>query len=377
MIRTANAPSSDASRPPAYPVVDTDVHEYFKGFQALVPYLSKGWHSKITEWGFKGVETGFPYTSGMVHRTHESRHDWRPAEGGELGSDLEVMRRNLFDERGLSLVVLSNLQTLVSTMRGEHEFGTALASAYNDQLIEHWLEKEPRLGGGMCINIHDPEHAVREIDRVGGHPQIVQVVLPTVVDQQLGDPRYRPIWEAIVRNRLVLGMHHGYGTRTVFNYPRQHLEWKSLAPSHGMMAQLASFIFNGVFDAYPDFRVIAIEAGFTWLPYFMSRLDHQYISLRDQVPWVKQTPSDHLRRAVRFTTQPIEKLTQRRFMSWIEDTAGDSMLMFSSDYPHYDSDEQDEALPAGIPDELLAKIMGGNALATYPKLKPMLAKSTP
>ena len=374
MTTTASSAGNIAAQKTTFLVIDTDVHEYFKGFQALLPYLPKGWHERITDWGYKGVEVGFPYTSGMVHRTWESRKDWRPADDGELGTDLDVMRRNLFTERGVSLVVLSNLQTLVSTMRGEHEFATAIACAYNDQLIEHWLTPEPRLAGGMCINIDDPEHAVREIDRVGGHPQIAQVVLPTLSDQQLGDPRYRPIWEAIIRNRLVLGMHHGYGTRTVFNYPRQHLEWKSLAPSHGMMAQLASLIFNGIFDSYPDFRVIAIEAGFTWLPYFMSRLDHQYVSLRDQVPWVKQIPSDHLRRAVRFTTQPVEKMTQRQFTSWIEDTRGESMLMFSSDYPHYDSDEQDEALPPGIPAELEAKIMGGNALATYPKLPAMLAR---
>jgi predicted TIM-barrel fold metal-dependent hydrolase len=368
--RTADA----ADRRVTFPVIDTDVHEYFDGFKALVPYLAPGWHSRITEWGFSRVDVGFPYTSGMVKRTYESRDDWRPADGGELGSDLDVMRRNLFEEGGVSIAVLSNLQAQVSFMKGEHEFGTALASAYNDQLIEHWLDKEPRLAGGMCINIHDPEHAVREIDRVGSHPQIAQVALPTIVEQQLGDPRYRPVWDAIVRNGLVLGLHHGYGTRTAFHYPRQHIEWKALAPSHGMMSQLASLIFNGVFDEFPDFKVIAIEAGFTWLPYFMSRLDAQYVSLRDQVPWVKKTPSAHLRGSVRFTTQPMEPTTKRQLTDLIDAVDGSSMLMFSSDYPHYDSDEMDEALPAGIPEDLLARIMGGNALDTYPKLRGMLSR---
>jgi predicted TIM-barrel fold metal-dependent hydrolase len=365
------------ARPTPWPVVDTDVHEYFDGFKALVPYLAPGWHPKILEWGFKGVDVGFPFTSGMVHRTYELRDEWRPADGGELGSDLELMRKNLFEDEGVSLAVTSNLQTQVSMMRGEHEFGTALASAYNDQLIEQWLDKEPRLGGGMCINIHDPEHAAREIDRVGGHPRIVQVALPTVVDQQLGDPRYLPVWRAMVRKGLVLGLHHGYGTRTVFNFPRQHLEWKALAPSHGMMCQLASFIFNGVFDELPGFKIVAIEAGFTWLPYFMSRLDAQYVSLRDQVPWVKRTPSAHLRDHVRFTTQPMEPMTKQQLLTLQENIGSDSMLMFSSDYPHYDSDEVGEALPAALPRELVAKIMGGNALDFYPKLAAMLAPQAP
>jgi predicted TIM-barrel fold metal-dependent hydrolase len=141
-----------------------------------------------------------------------------------------------------------------------------------------------------------------------------------------------------------------------------------------MMSQLASLIFNGVFDAYPDFKVVAIEAGFTWLPYFMSRLDAQYVSLRDQVPWVMKTPSAHMRDSVRLTTQPVEPMTRQQLTNLIDAVDGSSMLMFSSDYPHYDSDEIDEALPTGIPDELLAKIMGGNALNTYPKLRGMLSR---
>ena len=45
------------------------------------------------------------------------------------------------------------------------------------------------------------------------------------------------------------------------------------------------------------------------------------------------------------------------------------MLMFSSDYPHYDADEIGEALPAGLPESLAERIMGQNALDSYPKLR--------
>jgi predicted TIM-barrel fold metal-dependent hydrolase len=349
-------------------VVDADVHEYFKGFDALVPYLDPAWRRVITDFGFKNIPTGFPYWSGSIKRTWETRTEWRPRDQGELGSDLEVMRRNLFDELGISIAITNNLQVPVSVLQGSYDLGAALASAYNDQLVEKWLTPEPRLMGSLIVSIDDPAGAAREIDRLGGHPQVVQVALPTLVDRQLGDPRYRPIWEAITRNRLVLGLHHGYGTKTVFGYPRQHIEWKALAPSHAMMAQLSSLIFNGVFDAFPDFRVVAMEAGFTWLPYFMSRLDQQYISFRDQVPWLKRRPSDHLRAAVILTTQPMEFISGRQFMNLIDDVGTDDMLAFSSDYPHYDADVVSEAVPDGVPEATRIKVMGANALRTYPKL---------
>ncbi|MEA2682298.1 MAG: uncharacterized protein QOK05_626 [Chloroflexota bacterium] len=356
-------------------IVDTDVHEYFNGYAALLPYLAEPWRPLIAEWGFNKIDVGFPYVSGSVKRTYESRLEWRP-EKGELGSDLGVMRRNLFDEWGVEIAIINNLQVPVSFMNGSYEFGVALAAAYNDQVIENWLDPEPRLRGSIIVSLDDPAAAAREIDRVGGHPQMIQVALPTVVAHELGDPRFRPIWEAIVRNELVLGLHHGYGTKTVFGFPRQHIEWKALAPSHVMMSQLSSLIFNGVFDAYPALRVVAMEAGFTWLPYFMSRLDQQYISFRDQVPWVKRKPSDHLRSNVVLTTQPMEFLTARQFMNLVDDIGGDQMLVFSSDYPHYDSDVLSEALPNGIPDDTRARVMGLNALAAYPRLA-RLASAAP
>lgn len=352
----------------ALTLVDCDVHEYFRGFEALAPYLPEAWRRVVLEYGFKSIPTAFPYWSASVRRTWESRDEWRPDDGGDLGSDPALMSRNLFDDLGIDLAITNNLQVPVSFLQGSHELGTVLATAYNDQLVSAWLDREPRLRGSLIVNIDDPAAAVREIERLGDHPQVVQVALPTLVDQQLGDPRLRPIWEAMVRHRLVLGLHHGYGTRTVFGYPRQHIEWKSLAPSHAMMAQLSSLIFNGVFDAYPDFRVIAMEAGFTWLPYFMGRLDQQYISFRDQVPWVKRRPSDHLRANVVLTTQPMEFLSARQFLNLLQDIESEEMLVFSSDYPHYDSDVVTEALPGGVPEGVRAKVMGRNALRFYPKL---------
>lgn len=366
---TAPRRKDEPAAEPKALIVDTDVHEYFKGFDALVPYLDPAWRRVVTEFGFKSIPTGFPYWSGSIRRTWETRLEWRPRDDGELGSDLDVMRRNLFDELGIGIAITNNLQLPVSVLQGSYDLGAALASAYNDQLVEKWLTPEPRLMGSLIVSIDDPAGAAREIDRHGGHPQVVQVSLPTMVDRQLGDPRYRPIWEAITRNRLVLGLHHGYGTKTVFGYPRQHIEWKALAPSHGMMAQLSSLLFNGIFDAFPDFRVVAMEAGFTWLPYFMSRLDQQYISFRDQVPWLKRRPSDHLRASVLLTTQPMEFITGRQFMNMIDDIGTDEMIAFSSDYPHYDADVVSEALPDGVPDSVRTKVMGLNALRTYPKLR--------
>jgi len=43
------------------------------------------------------------------------------------------------------------------------------------------------------------------------------------------------------------------------------------------------------------------------------------------------------------------------------------MLMFSTDYPHWHFDGND-ALPDGLPEHLMRKILIDNAMKTYPRL---------
>jgi predicted TIM-barrel fold metal-dependent hydrolase len=51
-----------------------------------------------------------------------------------------------------------------------------------------------------------------------------------------------------------------------------------------------------------------------------------------------------------------------------EQLHSDDILLYSSDYPHWQFDG-DDVLPAGVPDALRAKIMVDNPLATYPRCR--------
>ena len=51
----------------------------------------------------------------------------------------------------------------------------------------------------------------------------------------------------------------------------------------------------------------------------------------------------------------------------IEHLESDELFLFSTDYPHWQFDG-DGALPSGLSEALLRKILYGNALATYPRL---------
>ena len=51
----------------------------------------------------------------------------------------------------------------------------------------------------------------------------------------------------------------------------------------------------------------------------------------------------------------------------IEEIGCDKMLLFSTDYPHWHFDGTD-AVPNGLPDDLVRKILIDNPLETYSRL---------
>jgi predicted TIM-barrel fold metal-dependent hydrolase len=72
---------------------------------------------------------------------------------------------------------------------------------------------------------------------------------------------------------------------------------------------------------------------------------------------------------VRFTLQPVDgpphPAQLERFM---EHMGSDELLLFSTDYPHWQFDGM-EAMPEGISPALARKITRDNPLATYGRLQ--------
>ena len=102
----------------------------------------------------------------------------------------------VIDAYDLSYVVLTGY-FYPTMLKLQYGLATALAAAYNDYVAEHWLARDERFIGSVQIFARDPEGAAREVDRMAAHPQVRQVMLPVVDDIAYGEPRYRPIFEAL------------------------------------------------------------------------------------------------------------------------------------------------------------------------------------
>jgi predicted TIM-barrel fold metal-dependent hydrolase len=118
-----------------------------------------------------------------------------------------------------------------------------------------------------------------------------------------------------------------------------------------LASHLVSLIAHGVFERYPSLRLLMVEAGVAWVPGLLWKMDDQYRSVRAEVPWMKRWPSEVFQRHVRLTTQPLEGPTDRDSLIAVLDAYGAAdVLCFSSDYPHWDTDQKDHVartLPRG------------------------------
>lgn len=344
------------------PVIDVDVHEGLRSVGELLPYLGEPWRGRVAASdGWEGIDR-FPYSYPQIAGV--AMAEAATGDGSPAGSSYEQMRDQLLDAHAIEYAILvSSFQP--TDMRTQPEFATALASAYNDWVLENWLVRDGRLRGSVTIAAQDPHAAAREMDRVGSDPRMVQVNLPASTRDVFARSFYRPIFEAAVRNDLTVAFHHTNSTETAVGLPTYYIEWHT-AVSQAWQSQLIGLVCHGVFDEFPELRVVMLESSWTWVPSTMWRLDHNYRSLRREVPWVKRMPSEYIREQVRFTTQPMEYPEDPEDLYRMFEMIGsDDFLLFSTDYPHWDFDSPSHVFPKSFPKDLRRRILADNARDFY------------
>lgn len=346
-------------------LIDCDIHNHPASDAALRPYLPERWRRHLERFGSRarhGLAQGYPYPKSTPQA---ARVDAWPPDGGPPGSSLAFMREQLLDPLGVAVGVLNCLHAGANQL--DLDLGAALCRAVNDWQVAEWLEPEPRLRASIVLPVEDPQRSALEIDRVGDHPGFVQALLLVRTCEPLGRRRYWPIYEACVRHGLPVGVHFGgYGGNPIASsgWPSYYLE-DHTAMAMSFQAQLVSLVFEGVFEALPDLRLVLVEGGVAWLPPLLWRMDRLFQSMREEVPELRGRPSEYVRRNVWLTTQPVEEPLRPDHLLQVFDRIGGDRLLFATDYPHWDYDDPARAFPAPLPIGLRERVYAGNARALY------------
>jgi predicted TIM-barrel fold metal-dependent hydrolase len=297
------------------------------------------------------------------------RSDTVLPDGSRIECSPENLGRHLLDPFGIEYGILTggNLHIGLSP---DPDYAAAYVAAENDIIAADWLPKEPRLRASITISPADPELAAREIRRWKGHPGFVQVMMASGARIPYGQRIYHPIYAAAVECGLPVGIHPGSegvgisGAPTAAGYPTTYFEWHTgLVGSY--MAHLISLVSEGVFVRFPSLRFIMIEGGVSWLPPLLWRFDKNWKALRQSTPWLTRPPSEIVRDHILLTTQPIEEPDNPAHLHQVlEMFDAGRMLMFSTDFPHWDGDTPQHAA-RHLPPSIRRRVMSETARELY------------
>lgn len=348
-------------------IIDTDIHTRCYA-ERIRDFLAEPWRSRWAS-GSRGAPLpGYWNPGGVV------RSDAVTADGEGLDYNPSALAKEFLDPYGIEIGIL-NHDGLSAALCPDPDYAAAMVSAYNDLHIEDWLPADPRYRMSIVVSPMDPKRAAAEIHRLGDHPGVVQVLLPGGSVLPYGHSFYHPIYAAAVEHDLPVATHPGTegagptGPPSGPGYPSRYLEWHT-GLSHYAASQLLSLVSEGTFQRFPTLRMAILEAGVSWLPPLMWRFDKNWKALRRTTPWLDRPPSEIIRERFRLSTQPLEEPPKlAHFRAVMEMFPAEEMLMFSSDFPHWDGDTPDFAGRAFAP-KMRHRVMSETAREFYRLDKP-------
>jgi predicted TIM-barrel fold metal-dependent hydrolase len=207
--------------------------------------------------------------------------------------------------------------------------------AFNDSLHEWASVDAKRLIVSYQIPIYDVDFAVSEIKRIvelGGKSLQLPVYPSEAGLPEYFDKRYDPMWATIQETGLPVCLHIGLNTNI------KDLARRDPTPNAGVMVPIVALlcaesygmiIMGGVLERFPDLKIVYVEPGVGWLPWWMEVADDLTLRQGYDFPAIKELPSFYFKRncSVTFIDEATAIQTQRH-------TIGVENLMWSTDYPH-------------------------------------------
>jgi predicted TIM-barrel fold metal-dependent hydrolase len=229
---------------------------------------------------------------------------------------------------------------------GDLDLAYAAARAHNRGMLE-FCSADSRLLPSLYVPLCDPDKAqvaAKEALEQGAAALLVASGCP---------PRYSPshtdlypVWERAQEANIPVVFHVG-GTGDLID-KNYFVNGRPIPPDfHGgeenfrsvdymgipvpPAQTLATLIFDGVLEAFPELHIGVIEQGAIWVPSWLRQMESAFEAFRrheERLQGLSLSPSEYVHRQVRFTPYPTEDV------GWIIDQAGADLVLFSSDYPH-------------------------------------------
>ena len=320
---------------------------------------------------------GFPSTLGAMGDPEigRIRKDPNRTYMGEapFGSMDPSERIKVLDAEGLDAVVLyTTVGLLWEAELEDPELTQAYCTAYNRWITE-FCSESPRLVAAAHLSLTDPQAAAREAERAVDAGARGVFVAPFIHGRKpIGHPDNNPVFAACQDLDVPFAIHPTFQPawcnpqRFAPEYGRDLGLYASVTAADGVRHQFTTLFDYGVFDTFPNLKVIVLESGGGWIGYWLDRIDAVYghTAMGTRVP-LKHKPSDYFRERVWISCDPDE-----RTIPALAARFGADRFLWASDFPHADHTPEYlddlEELAAAFPDDADRRaFLGDNARTLF------------
>jgi predicted TIM-barrel fold metal-dependent hydrolase len=222
----------------------------------------------------------------------------------------------------------------------DKEVAAAGFVAFNDWVLDEFqaADRKRLCGLGLVPTELGIDFAVAEIERCvkkGARAMLI----PGMPAIPYNHPtHYEALWRVANDNNITLCFHRNHGG------PQDKTDWDFLDQDKvsigGIVTRYFSavrpfsyLIFGGVFDRYPNLKLVGAEVDCGWVPFWVQTMEHHWAVQKSWFPVKLQSP-------------PTEFVGRNVFTTNVDDYVGydliktglfpylSGMTMFSSDYPH-------------------------------------------
>lgn len=301
----------------------------------------------------------YPYPGGLTNHTRA---------GGEYqtgGRDPKV-RLAVLDSEGIDAAVLYPSVGQMFGLVQTPSVAAAMCAGYNDWLAEYCSVDPRRLAGVALLPQQDPRLAARELERaVTEHGFVGGVMRPNRVNgRTVDDPGFDVLWSKAAELDVPVALHEAYlsgidtvGVDRMSSYAGCHV----VSHVFEQMTAMLVVALAGVLERHPALRLGYFEAGCSWAPSWVYRIEEHFELAPEDFRGGDPTGTINRRTWLTFEVEE-PMLAETCANGW-----GDNVC-FASDFPHHDAvfpgavkHVRDRQLPADLEQRLLS----GNALRFY------------
>ena len=216
-------------------------------------------------------------------------------------------------------------------------FAIALCRTLNDARAEFCGHAPVRLKSVAKLPLIYPEAAAAELRRAVTELGMVGMVTPQHIrEKNLDDRSFDVVWAEAERLGVPVCVHGG--GQAIDQVPIGVDRWSTRLEVHafthpvGQMIAVMAFTVGGILHRFPKLRVAFLEAGVGWLPFWLERLDEHWELTPEQAPRIDRKPSEYFLSGRCFIgCDPDE-----RGVPWVVQTLGEDVVVYASDYHHWD-----------------------------------------